>query len=336
MIKTTQGITMTNLCKPTLGKLEQAHCSSIVVFDNGDLFSVYFHAIKEAHHDQTLFGTWKYAEEEDWTKPIKILPKTKKYRFEGNPVLWIAPDTKILHLFYITSWGGWSTCILKQRTSTDQGKTWSKSKKVYPTISRIPKNPPIMLESGEYILPSTIEFRECTPQFFLSTDKGKTWKDYGARLVVAKKYWPDIKIKEAENGKSEIMLERQLDQPTIIERKDGSLYCLMRTYRPLGKMFESVSKDKGKTWSEPKPSTLPNPDGGFHMMRIKSGEIVIIYNHSPDVRNPVSVALSEDEGKTWKYRQDLCEWKKKDENTSEETFQYPTITQDKDGMLHAT
>ena len=249
---------------------------------------------------------------------------------EGNPVVWIAPDTGKLWLFYITSWGGWSTCILRCKTSDDRGKTWSKNKKVWKHISRISKNPPILTSKGDYLLPVTIEFQECVPLFYISNDQGKKWKDPGARIEVPEEFWPP---KKAETSK---FPSRMLDQPTIIERKDGSIFCLMRAYRPLGKMYETTSTDGGETWTPAKPSVLPNPDGGFHMIRLQSGNVAIIYNHSSEVRNPLSVAISEDEGQTWKYRRNICEFHPDKEEKQNYTFQYPTMTQGADGTLHVT
>ncbi len=337
MLKIAKGIEIVDISSPIIGKLQHAHCSSVVSFKNGTIFVAYFHAVNEAHHTQCIFGRKLVQGETNWSEPFLITEHKKLFRFEGNPVLWIAPDTKKLFLFYVTSWGGWSTCILRYKTSTDQGKTWSNPKKVHRHISRLSKNPPIMLENGNYLLPATIEFRECTPLFYLSDDQGKTWRDVGARIVVPEKYWPPNK---AESSK---FPERMLDQPTVIQRKDGTIYCLMRAYRPLGKMYETLSHDGGKTWSKPKPALLPNPDGGFHMIKLQSGNIFIIYNHSSEGRNPLSVALSEDGGRTWKYRRNLCEYHPPENNPQEgndalgnqkENFQYPTCYQANDGVIH--
>ena len=50
------------------------------------------------------------------------------------------------------------------------------------------------------------------------------------------------------------------------------------------------------------------------MIKLQSGNIAIAYNHAPAEplnileRNPVSIAISEDEGRTWQYRRNLCEF----------------------------
>ena len=50
------------------------------------------------------------------------------------------------------------------------------------------------------------------------------------------------------------------------------------------------------------------------MIKLQSGNIGIAYNHALAEplnileRNPVSIAISEDEGRTWQYRRNLCEF----------------------------
>jgi hypothetical protein len=130
----------------------------------------------------------------------------------------------------------------------------------------------------------------------------------------------------------------------VIERRDGTLLALFRNDgKPMRKMLESTSTDGGLTWTPATNGYLPNPAGGFHMMRLASGNVAIVYNHAPSPgndqkwRNPLSVALSEDDGKTWSYRRNLLEWQPDASGKSEsETFQYPTIAQGPDGRLHVT
>ncbi len=327
MLKIAPGLDVTFLTRPTSGLLEHAHCSGIVAFEDGELLAVYFHAVIEAHRKQAIYGVRKLPGAKSWEGPFLVSKDVKFARMEGNPVVWVAPDTRKLWLFYVTSWGGWSTCILRRKISTDRGHTWSKSEKIYGHISRVSKNPPILTSKGWYVLPASVEFRECTPLFYLSQDQGKTWEDVGARITVPEKDWPETNANK---------WGRLLDQPTVIEREDGSLYCLMRAYRPLGHMWETISQDGGLTWTPPRPSILPNPDGGFHMTRLQSGRVAIIYNHSATERNPLSVALSEDEGRSWTYRRNLCEFHPAAEKDPRDNFQYPTITQGPDGTLHAT
>jgi alpha-L-rhamnosidase len=141
------------------------------------------------------------------------------------------------------------------------------------------------------------------------------------------------------------LIIKELTIPSLIQRKDGSIFALCRNSGNIKKMIETESYDRGKTWKPGTLGSLPNPAGGFHMIRLKSGNVAIIYNHAPAPnnerkwRNPLSVALSEDDGKTWKYRRNLLEWHPDEQGDEEKKylkFEYPTITQGADGKIHAT
>lgn len=333
MLKIAQGLMITNLSKPIYNKLHHAHCSGIVAFDDGELVVVWYHAIKEAHRDEQIYLTRKKPGNQMWTEPIP-LKKHFRTRFDGNPAIWIAPDTKILWMFYNVGFG-WSFCWAKYRVSYDRGGSWSKPKNIYPFISRGIKNPPILLDNGNYLLPSYVEFKYLRGVFFISKNQGKTWKQ--SKIV-------DLDSSSIQKG-DEKYKGRQVEQPTIIQRKDGSIFALCRNSGNIKKMIETESYDRGKTWKPGTLGSLPNPAGGFHMIRLKSGNVAIIYNHAPAPnnerkwRNPLSVALSEDDGKTWKYRRNLLEWHPDEQGDEEKKylkFEYPTITQGADGKIHAT
>ncbi len=225
-------------------------------------------------------------------------------------------------------------CNPRFKTSDDRGQSWSHYQKLYWGISRGIKNKPLLTSKGWYLLPAYVEFRDHYAIFYLSKDQGKTWKDVEAELESRKNLFPPKR-----NGIA------WLNSPLSLSDSDGSIFCLMRSETSLGKMFQCESLDGGLTWYRAIPSILPNPGGGFFMQKLQSGNIAIIYNHAPAPplnrmeRNPVSIAISEDEGKTWQYRCNLCEFHSDDPENPDElrhTFGYATMTQDIDGKIHAT
>ncbi|MBD3350469.1 MAG: hypothetical protein GF364_03185 [Candidatus Lokiarchaeota archaeon] len=333
MLKIADGIEIETLTKPIIGKLHHAHCSSIVAFPDGELLAGWYHAITEANHNQKIYLSRKLKGETEWTEPVPM-PDPSKTRFDGNPVLWIAPDTGLLWNFYNVGYG-WSVCWAKSRTSKDRGHTWTKPKNVYPLISRGIKNPPILTSKGWYVLPAYVEFKFLRAVFFISKNRGKSWKQ--SRKVDLK---PEIIPQGYEEKKG-----RQVEQPTLIEREDGSLFALCRNDgRPMKRMLQTESHDGGFTWTPAVNGKLPNPAGGFNMIKLTNGNVAIVYNHAPAPqnevkwRNPLSIALSEDDGKTWQYRRNLLEWHP-DENqeTSQALkFEYPTLTEGLDNNIHIT
>jgi len=112
-------------------------------------------------------------------------------------------------------------------------------------------------------------------------------------------------------------------QPTVIERKDGSLFVMMR-HKPI--IMQTISKDGGKTWSQAVPSVLPNPNAAIAMTRLKNGHVVLVFNNTQSGRSPLNIARSLDDGRTWEKPLTL------EPNPGE--YSYPCIIQTSDGRIH--
>ena len=123
-------------------------------------------------------------------------------------------------------------------------------------------------------------------------------------------------------------------QPSIVRRKDGSLYMLMRDNGPPPKrLHQSESRDRGETWSPVTDSKQPNPGSGAEVISLRNGHWVLISNDTERGRHSLAVQCSDDEGRTWKWKRHL----EFDEPGSEAgSYHYPTIIQAKDGSLHAS
>ncbi len=123
-------------------------------------------------------------------------------------------------------------------------------------------------------------------------------------------------------------------QPSIVRRKDGSLFTLMRDNGPPPKrLHQSESRDNGETWSPVIDSDLPNPGSGAEIISLRNGHWALIYNDSERGRNSLAVAISDDEAKTWKWKRHL-----EFDPTGAEAgaYHYPSIIQARDGSLHAS
>ncbi|MBI3850208.1 MAG: exo-alpha-sialidase [Verrucomicrobia bacterium] len=123
-------------------------------------------------------------------------------------------------------------------------------------------------------------------------------------------------------------------QPSIVQRKDGSLYTLMRDNGPPPKrLHQSESHDRGETWSPVTDSEQPNPGSGAEINSLKNGHWILISNDTERGRNSLAVQISDDEGKTWKWKRHL-EYDPPGPDAG--SFHYPSIIQAKDGTLHAS
>lgn len=123
-------------------------------------------------------------------------------------------------------------------------------------------------------------------------------------------------------------------QPAIAIGKGNSLVAYLRDNGPPPqRMQRTESEDKGLTWSIPKDDILPNPGAGFDVETLATGEWVMVFNDAEEGRHNLSVALSDDEGKSWK-------WKKSIENDTRAAkstaSHYPAIISGSNGRIHIT
>ena len=125
------------------------------------------------------------------------------------------------------------------------------------------------------------------PIVYYSDALGKTWKKDKTRITPM----AERKLTLQENG--------------VVELEDGRLWMFMRTEHDY--QYECYSEDQGVTWTEPKPSVLKSPLSPASIERLPwTGDLVCIWNDHSGThpfpkgrRNPLCVAVSKDDGKTW-------------------------------------
>ena len=121
-------------------------------------------------------------------------------------------------------------------------------------------------------------------------------------------------------------------QPSLVQRKDGSLYTLMRDNGPPPKrLLQSESRDGGETWSPVTDSDLPNPGSGAEIIGLRDGHWALISNDTEEGRHSLAVQISDDEGRTWKWKRHL-----ERAEPGAARFHYPSLIEARDGTLHAT
>jgi predicted neuraminidase len=288
------------------------HASTLAETASGKLVVSFFGGIKEK--DPSV-GIWVSRHESGkWTAPVEVADGVQA---DGtrlpcwNPVL-IAPRKPVgapLLLFYKvgptpdTWWG-----LLK--TSADDGKTWSEAKRLPDGILGPIKNKPVEMPDGSLLCPSSTEHDGWRVHFEHTADLGATW----------------TKTERIPNAEGADIFAIQ---PSILFRKDGSLYALGRTRQKF--LFETLSTDAGKTWSPVKLTEVPNPSSGTDAVTLKDGKHLLIYNpvSTPKTRSPLSIAISDDDAKSWK------PWVTLEDEPGKE-FSYPAIIQTLDGKIHAT
>jgi predicted neuraminidase len=121
-----------------------------------------------------------------------------------------------------------------------------------------------------------------------------------------------------------------LNQPSVVRKRDGTLVAYMRREGPPPHRVQmSTSKDDGETWSLAAATDIPNPNASIEAIALRDGRWVMAYNDLEKGRDSLVLALSDDEGKSWKWRRHL-------ERKPGGRFHYPSMIQTKDGRLHLT
>jgi hypothetical protein len=140
-------------------------------------------------------------------------------------------------------------------------------------------NKPTVLKNGDWLLPSSVWKADNSCHVLASTDQGKTFQLRGTANIADPK-------------------SRGPDEEMIVERKDGSLWMLVR----MQGMAESISNDGGKTWSPVERSTIKHNTSRFFLRRLRSGSLLLV-KHGPlekrTKREQLTAYISDDDGKNW-------------------------------------
>lgn len=115
---------------------------------------------------------------------------------------------------------------------------------------------------------------------------------------------------------------RHFDEHMVVERRDGSLWMLVRRFDGIGEAF---SYDQGRTWWQEGNSGLGGPSSRFFIRRLRSGNLLLVNHFDFHGRNNLMAKLSFDDGRTWVGGLML------DERSS---VSYPDGTQDEDGLIY--
>lgn len=282
------------------------HCSTITEAPNGDMLCLWYAGSYESADDQALYLARLPKGQRIWTAPERVVwnPAAPP----GNAIIFAGPDRRVWIV-----WGrmegsrptrrgsGWEQCRLMVRTSNDNGHTWTADEEMPDSYAWLPRNAPFVTNDGRFALPISGHVDSVYAGFLLVLGPdNRTWKRIG--------------------------LMPHGEQPTVIQRSNGELLCLMRGHP---RILQSVSSDGGATWTTPKRTELKCPDSGIAMTKLKSGRVLLAYNDTDqDARTPFDILQSTDDGATW------GDMKVIEQDWGE--FSYPCIVQSTDGMVHLT
>lgn len=288
------------------------HNSAIQVLSNGDVVAAYYNTPnKEDDPDQTVMVMRRRAGAEDWDMP-EPWPAFADAACAA-PVFW--NDHGHLWLFF-----GFPRLIgappFAYTTSDDNGATWAQVEFPHFTapIGRYvsqPINSIVRAKDGTIYIPTDSTGRDADGNGSISTvwatrDNGKTWYDTGGRTA----------------GR----------HTTIVMARNGDILGFGGKNSSIdGRMPLATSADGGKTWVKSKTPFDPLDSGERpSVIRLALGRLLFVADFNPNHEKHIHkdgayVALSDDDGKTWKQKRlpaDIL------------TVGYVTATQGPDGMIH--
>jgi predicted neuraminidase len=306
--------------------VNSAHAANLLVLPSGDLLLTYYAGIYERGADESIVLARLKKGSANWTVPVVVSHHADWAN--QNPLLFLAPD-KSVWLFHTTQRSGHDQQhdIVYGLKSTDEGHTWTEPITVFPQEGLYTRQPLVVFQN-KWLFPVyhsaggsiTSNAQRDHSYVEVSSDSGGSW----------------VECDVAGSG--------GYVQMNIVPVSANHLVAFYRS-RFADWIYKSESSD-GCNWSAPEATKLPNNNASIQAIALKDGRLAMIFNNTqaelkPDhadtaSRRILSVALSEDEGKTWPWIRDV-------ENPSisqpilpleDAEYSYPSIVQSADGLIH--
>ncbi|MEO6005643.1 MAG: sialidase family protein [Opitutus sp.] len=308
----------------------QCHASTLVETRSGAVVAAWFGGTREGASDVSIWSS--RSEAGRWSAETKVADgvETGAARYPcWNPVLFQPRHGPLLLFFKVgpspSTWWGMVA------TSTDDGRTWSKPRRLPDGVLGPIKNKPIELPDGTLLSGSSTE------------DEKLGWRVHIERSLDSGQSWQRSAALETSESLNAI-------QPALLTHADGRIQLLCRTKERV--IATSWSSDAGRTWSPLTKSGLFSPNSGLDAVTLADGRHLLVYNHRENANDgppvpksgtlvqspadnidrlkarwPLNVAVSSD-GVTWKMVLVLEDVPRK------EGYAYPAVIQTHDGLIH--
>jgi predicted neuraminidase len=293
----------------------KSHSATLAELPDGTLAAAWYAGSGEGASDVAIYlarrsagGAWEQPEA-IFTRQRIMADLRRNVVSLGNPLL-LADDTARLGLLFVSiAAGRWSGSSINLAWSEDNGSTWGPARKItmnpLANLSSLPRNPPAPLVGGGWAVPVYEEFLGKFPETLWLQPRGSDWSAAVSRI---------------EGGV-------YILQSSLVPLSERRVASFFRDFRPARWMSASWSDDAGRTWTKPVTTELYNRDSGQCVIRLSDGTLLCAFNDvSPGKRENLRLALSKDEGRTWKTVATIAE-----EPGSE--FSYPYMTRGRDGVI---
>lgn len=284
---------------------DSGHASTLVETEDGTVIAAWFGGSWEKAPDVAIWVSRR--KDSVWEKPRKLVDARGIAMW--NPVLFQKQDGTIV-LFYkvgetIPVWKTWYV------ESYDAGGTFTEPKELVSgdeVGGRGPvKNKPLRLKDGTVLAPASLEGGTWDAFVDISKDDCQTWEM--SQMVPVRRSSYDIHMVDRPYNPY-LLFGKGIIQPTLWQDDTGEVHMFLRSTS--SRIFRSDSTDGGYTWCTAYDTGLPNNNSGIDMVKMKHGDIVLVYNPRENLpnyykgpRTPLTVAVSKNNGKTFEKLIDL-------------------------------
>lgn len=296
------------LLKYTTGKRLWQGIPSIAVTRNGRIFSTFYSGGTTEQLGNFVLLVKSDDDGKTFSEPVAVCFKDKQHRC-FDPCIWIDPQGRLWLTWACMPNGGVFGAICGDPDSEEI--TFGKE---FIVGHDVMMNKPTVLSTGEWLFPIAVWPKRLQSPNYCASDN-----EVGAYAY-----------KTIDNGKSFEKMggietwQGFFDEHMLLEFNDGRLGNYIRTEYGIG---VSYSYDRGRTWVPTIDSGLGGPNSRFHIRRLASGRILLINHYDFNGRNNLTALLSEDDGKTWKYKLLLDE---------RDWVSYPDSQEAADGYIYIT
>ena len=343
----------------------QNHAANLLPLSNGDLLCVWFSGTQEGMADISVYSSRLAAGSNTWSAPRKL--SDDPGRSEQNPVLFPTPDGELWLFWTSQKAGNQDSAVVMRRISTDNGENWGPIEVFIDTPGTFVRQPIVVLDNGDWLLPVFY----CVPvpgrkwvgdkdysAVKISSDKGKTWTevvvpgsigcvhmnieklDDGSLVAVFRSRWADhvYLTRSRDHGRS-----WDVPIPSGLPNNNSSIQLTRLMNGHLAIVFNNIrakesTERRASLYDEIEDEGTPEPaeNQPTSVNEANDGGRTAFWG-TP--RAPLSIAISEDGGRTWPHIRDLevgdgfCLTNNSSEARNRE-YSYPSIKQTPDGAIH--
>ena len=340
----------------------QNHAANLMPLPNGDIACVWFGGSQEGKSDISIYFSRLPAGAACWSEAVQLSDDAT--RSEQNPVLFPAPDGALWLFYTAQKSGNQDTSIIRYRTSRDNGHTWGPIGVLFDKAGTFVRQPVVVLDNGDWLVP--VFYCRSRPgekwvgnddvsAVRISSDQGRTWSEVevpdsvgcvhmniekmadGSLLALFRSRWADAiyQSRSTDNGRtwtapvaselpnnnSSIQFTRLANGHLAVVFNDISVAQATERRASLYDEIEDEEEGGALAAAEPEPTATGRT----------------AFWGTP--RAPMTLAISEDGGRTWPYRRNLetgdgyCMTNNSELQLNRE-YSYPSIRQTDDGIIH--